>query len=154
MNDLILTKQGLEELKAELNKREIKTRKKIANEIAKAREQGDLSENAAYTAALEDKNFNETRIEELKKMIANAKVKQVNKQDKKVGIGEKFTLKRVEDDKEFTYMLVGESESDPIKRKITINSPIGKVVNGKKLGDKIKVTLPNRVETYLILKIS
>jgi len=149
---VILTQDGLDELKKELNERK-KIREKIANEIAQARDQGDLSENAAYTAALEKKQFNEERIIELRKMIANAKVKKGKKGDEIVGLGEKVHLVRIEDDQEYDYILVGESEADPMHNKISIASPIGKAINGKSEGETITVTLPNGKEKYKIVKV-
>lgn len=144
MNDqqYITTQAGLDELLQELEERKTKTRDKIADEIARARDQGDLSENAAYSAAMESKQFNETRIIELEEIIAKAVVKKVNTSDKKAGIGEKVNVIRLNDNREMEFILVGENEADPSIHKISIKSPIGKALLGKKVGDVVEVLLP------------
>ncbi len=151
---IILTQSGLDELKKELDHRLTNVREKIANDIAKAREQGDLSENAAYTSALESKQFNETRISELENTIANAVVKKANTTDLLAGVGEKVTLIREKDEREYEYTLVGENESDPAEGKISIKSPIGAAILGKKKGSKVKIDLPSGSEVYKIAKIN
>lgn len=153
-NKIILTQSGLDDLKNELDHRLTKVRRKIANEIARAREQGDLSENAAYTSALESKQFNETRISELENMISNAVVKKTNTKDSLAGVGEKVTLIREKDERKYEYTLVGENESDPAEGKISIKSPIGSAIIGKKKGEKVKIKLPSGSETYKIHKIN
>jgi transcription elongation factor GreA len=156
MNDqkIIMTKDGLEELTKELKTRIEKTREKIADDIARAREQGDLSENAAYTAALEAKQFNEARIEELTSIIKNSEVKKVNKSDRSVGIGEKVTIESTSNKEKSVYTIVGENQSDPSEGKISIKSPIGSAVLGKKEGDKFKVDLHNGTQEFKIIKIN
>lgn len=150
----ITTKEGLNDLQKELETRMTETRKKVADDISHAREQGDLSENAAYTAALEAKQFNEARISELEDLIKNAEVKKVNKKDKFVGIGEKVKILRIQDKKEFNYTLVGENESDPSEGKISIKSPIGKALLNKKASDKVRIDLPSGSQEYEILSIN
>lgn len=156
MNDdqpIITTAEGLEDLKKELEDRKTLVREKIANEISKAREQGDLSENASYTNAMEQKDFNENRITQLEKMISNAVVKVKDSSDKKAGIGETVKLKRLGDDKEFSYKLVGENEANPSEGKISIKSPIGSKLLNKKIGDEVEINLPTGVQKYKLLKI-
>lgn len=155
MNDdkYITTKEGLEELKRELEERKTKTRDKIADEIARARDQGDLSENAAYTSALETKQFNEARITELEDIIANAVIKTANPNDKKLGLGETVILERVGDSVEFEYQIVGENETDPLQKKISLKSPIGAAVFGKKIGDEVEIELPSGRTKFKIKKI-
>jgi transcription elongation factor GreA len=153
-NLTIITQDGLEELKEELNTRLTVTRKKIADEIAKARDQGDLSENAAYTSALESKQFNEARISELENIIKNSVIKKVNTKDKLSGLGEKITIKRISDNKEMVFTLVGENESDPQAGKISIKSPIGSAIFNKKVGETVKIKLPTGTDQYKIIKIN
>lgn len=151
---IITTKAGLEDLKKELQERLTIIRDKISDEIARAREQGDLSENAAYSAALESKQFNEARILELEKLIQSSVIKTTNKSDRFAGLGEKVTIKRERDGKEFAYTLVGENESNPQEGKISIKSPIGKALMGKAEKQKVKIKLATGDEEYTILKIS
>lgn len=151
---VIITKQGLADVKKELEDRKTKMRDKLADDIAQAREQGDLSENAAYSAALEAKQFNEARIEELESIIKNSIVKAANKKDTYAGLGENITIVRLSDNKEVTYMLVGENESNPLEGKISIKSPIGKSLVGKKVGDKLVVELPAGKVEFQIKKIN
>lgn len=153
-DDIVITKEGLEELKAELENRKTNIRTKIADDIAKAREQGDLSENAAYSAAMEAKQFNETRIEEIESIIKNSIVKEANTKDKFAGIGEKISIKRESDSTKLTYTLVGENEADPSEGKISIKSPIGNGVSGKKKGDKFTVKLPSGEERFELVSIN
>jgi transcription elongation factor GreA len=150
----VITQEGLNQLKKELEERQTLTRDKIADEIAKAREQGDLSENAAYSSALETKLFNESRILELEEIIKNSVVTKINKKDVYAGLGETLTLKREKDNKEFTYTLVGENQADPTQGRISIKSPIGMAANGKKEGQIIEINLPSGKETYKIIKIN
>lgn len=149
---VILTKEGLEELEQELERRKTEDREKIANDIEIAREQGDLSENAAYTSAMEAKSFNEARIGQIEEIIKNAVIEKGSTKDNKVGIGEKFVLERKSDKKKIPYILVGSNEADPQEGKISLESPIGKEVNGKKYGDEITVNLPTGEVEYKILK--
>lgn len=139
---LILTQEGFDELKEELNERKTTTREKIANDIELAREQGDLSENASYKAAMEDKDFNEIRIEELDRMIGLAEVQVAKPGNNKLDLGESFKLLRTSDKKVVEYKLVGGNEANPQEGKISLDSPIGKAVHGKKFGDIVEIDLP------------
>ncbi len=152
-DNIVLTKEGLEELKKELKQRIEVERLKIAEELSVASEQGDLSENAAYTAAMGNKEFNENRIEELEKILANAVVVKGNKYDSKAGVGEKVIVKRKSDNQKREYILVGESEADPSNYKISIGSPIGQALHGKDIGDTVKVSMPNGEEEFEIVEI-
>lgn len=153
MKDLVVTKEGLQELKDELTRRIEVERPKIAEDLNLASEQGDLSENAAYKTAMENKEFNENRIEELEKMIAGAVVVKGNKKDSKAGLGEKVIVRRKSDNQTREYILVGESEADPTDFKISIESPIGQALHGKDVGEKVKVSMPNGEEEFEIVEI-
>lgn len=152
-SDNKMTKRGLGELEQELKRKKQVERKNIAGEIDRAREQGDLSENAAYKAALEKKEFNENRIEELEKMVASAVIVQANSKNKKVELGETVSVKRESDEEQVDYILVGENETDPSKNKISTGSPIGKELIGKEKGDRITVSMPSGEENFEIIDI-
>lgn len=149
----VVTKEGLEELKNELNRRIEIDRVKIAEELSAASMQGDLSENATYKTAMEDKEFNENRISELQKIIAEAVVVEGNKNDDTAGFGERIVVKRLSDDKIREYILVGENEADPLSYKISIKSPIGNALLNKDVGTVVKVEMPNGIEEFEILEI-
>src|SRR3989344_958183 len=116
--------EGLLKLKQELKHLLKVSRKKIADEIDRARQQGDLSENAAYKSALESKEFNETRIKELEDMINNSQVVEKTRKGK-IGLGSKVNLLNKSQDKKVTYHIVGEQEADTSKGKISLSSPLG-----------------------------
>jgi len=142
-----MTQEGLDDLEKELVARKEKL-KEIADRIEEARQQGDLSENAAYTMALSDKEMNEAKIAELEDKINNAEVVNSDSKNNKIELGEKVLLKKVSDGTKIEYEIVGASESDPTDGKISIDSPIGMALANKKKGDKVKVSLPNGVEEY------
>ncbi|MBN1331287.1 transcription elongation factor GreA [Candidatus Dojkabacteria bacterium] len=152
-DDKVMTQQGLQELKAELEKRKTVTREEIAEKLNAASEQGDLSENAAYKAAMEDKEFNENRIEELEGMIADAVVMKGDSKDSTAGLGEKVVVKRKSDGAKREYILVGESEADPSEFKISVGSPIGQALLGKDIGDSVSVDMPNGTEEFEVVAI-
>jgi transcription elongation factor GreA len=151
-NEMILTKEGLEDLKRELAER-LEKRQTIALSIKQASEQGDLSENAAYKTAMKEKEFNENRISELQNMISIAKVTEGDTGDFKAGLAERIVVKRKSDGAEREYILVGENEADPASYKISIESPIGRALLDKKIGDTVKVEMPNGAEEFEIVAI-
>ena len=148
-----MSQQGLDELNAELEKRKTETREEIANQLKTASDQGDLSENASYKAAMEDKEFNENRIEELEGIIANAVVMKGNASDSTAGMGERVVVKRKSDGAKREYILVGESEADPGEYKISIESPIGQALLGKDVGDNVSVEMPNGTEEFEVVDV-
>jgi len=150
---ILLTGKGLKDLQAELEERKTVVRKQIADEIEVARQQGDLSENSAYKQAMENKEFNENRITILEGMINNSEIVKANKTNK-VGIGSRVKVVSTSNRNESEYTVVGQSESDPAKGKISIISPIGAALNGKKVGDKVSVDLPAGKIIFEIKKIS
>ena len=149
-NDLIITKEGLEELKEEHSKLVEKKRPEMAIRIKEARELGDISENSEYDAAKQEQAFVEGRISELEEIIKNAIVTEVISKDA-VGIGAKVTVHI--DSNDDTFHIVGAPEADPMKKKISVESPLGSSLMGKKVGDKIEVEAPVGKLTYTILKI-
>jgi transcription elongation factor GreA len=154
MNKYYLTKEKLEELKKELEHLKSEGRKEIARQLKTAKEYGDLSENAEYSQAKDDQAILEIRISELEDMIRNAIIIETGskKEKDKVSVGSKVILKK--DNKNYEYLIVGEAEADPSSGKISNNSPLGKVLLGKKVGDEVVVEAPMGKIKYKILKIS
>ena len=153
MNKLFhLTKQGVEELDAEL-KELIGQRSVIAERIKTAREFGDLGENMEYTAARQDQERNESRISEIEHILKNVQVITAPKSDSAVVLGSKIKLKS-EDGKTKEFQVVGTVEADPLNGKISDESPIGKALMGKSEGDAVEIKTPVETATYKIVDIS
>ena len=153
MNKLFhLTKQGVEELQAEL-KELIAQRSVIADRIKTAREFGDLGENMEYTAARQDQERNENRVAEIEHILKNVQVITAPKGDSKVVLGSTIKLKS-EDGKTKEFQVVGTVEADPLNGKISDESPIGKALMGKKEGDEVEIKTPVETATYKIADIS
>ncbi len=149
------TAEGLKKLKDELAHLEQVERPRVSNEIAEARDKGDLSENAEYHAAKEEQSLLETRIAELKNVVAMARVIDESQLDlSKVLIHSIVKLKNIDNKMEFTYTLVADSESDVRNGKISVNSPIGKGLLGKKVGDTAEIQVPRGIMKFEILEIS
>lgn len=134
-----LTQSGLEALKSELTELKDVKRKENLEALKEAREQGDLSENADYDAARNEQARIEARILEIESIIKNVKIIKNNDDSSTVNIGKEVVLKFIEKDREMTYHLVGTIEADPIKGKISIESPLGKSIKGKEVGDVVTV---------------
>lgn len=149
------TKEGLEKLNKELKHLEHVERPKVSQQIAEARDKGDLSENAEYDAAKEAQGLLELQISKLKETIANARIIDESQLDtSKVLILSKVKIKHLKLNKEFTYTLVSEKEADLKAFKISVDSPIGKGLLGKKVGDKAEISTPNGIMEFEILDIS
>lgn len=149
------TEEGLKKLKEELHQMEMIERPKISQQIAEARDKGDLSENAEYDAAKEAQGLLETKIAQLKNVIANARILDESDIDtSKVLILSKVTLKNLKNNKEVEYTLVAENEADLKAKKISIDSPIGKGILGKEQGDVADVQTPGGVMQFEIVNIS
>lgn len=139
-----VTKEGLEKLRSELKQLESVERPRITQQIADARDKGDLSENAEYDAAKEAQGMLESRISKLQDLVANARIIDASLLDaSKVSILSTVTIKNTANSQEMTYSLVPESESDLKSGKISVNTPIAKGLLGKKVGDLAEITLPN-----------
>ncbi len=137
-----LTKEGYEELKAELQKLINVDRANNIEAIKEARALGDLSENADYDAARHDQALIEGKIQKLTKLIENCEIIE-KKNDGKVGLGSNVSIKYVDDDEEDEYRIVGSQEADPFSGKISNESPIAKALFNKKVGDIVEVEAPN-----------
>lgn len=149
------SKEGLQELRDELERLETIERPRVTRDIAEARDKGDLSENAEYHAAKEEQSLLEYKIVQLKNTIANARVIDESKLDlSKVLALSKVKIKNLNNNKEFEYTLVADSMTNLREGKISINSPIGKGLLGKKVGDIAEVKIPAGTMKLEILNIS
>ncbi len=146
-----LTKQGYEELAAELSQLRDEKRPAAVARVARAREFGDLSENAEYQAAREELNFIDGRIDELDDIMSRAKVVASQKSNGKVGLGCKVTV--AANGASQVFHVVGDWEANPAEMKISHDSPLGRALLGKKVGDKVKVEAPAGTVVYTIKKI-
>lgn len=149
------TEEGLKKLKAELLHMESVERPSISKQIGEARDKGDLSENAEYDAAKEAQGLLETKIAQLKNVVANARIIDESQlDDSKVLILSKVKIKNVKSGMELSYTLVAENEADLKAGKISIDSPIGRGLLGKEVGDLADIEVPNGVMQFEILNIS
>lgn len=150
-----LTKEGYTKLRAELDDLKGRGRDEAAKAIAEAREKGDLSENAEYHAAKDEQGLLEMRINELERVLANARVIDESQLDlSKAVVMSKVTIKNVKNSKQFTYQLVSESEADVKSGKISVSSPIGEGLLGKKVGEVAEIITPAGQIQFEILDIS
>jgi len=149
------TEEGLKKLKDELHEMETVQRPKISQQIAEARDKGDLSENAEYDAAKEAQGLLEMRISKLKNVLANARIIDDSEMDTtKALILSKVKIKNLKNNAEVEYTLVAENEADLKAKKISVESPIGKGLLGKSVGDKADVQTPGGIIQFEILEIS
>lgn len=150
--EYILTKSGLKKLQTELERRKTKDRKKIVDSIETMREAGDLSENDGYTMAIEQQHANEDRIDQLKDLIENAIIKKQSSNNETIDVGSVVTIV-CKNKKKRILTIVGAEEGNPLKKKISYLSPIGKVLMGKQEGDTITITTPKGESECTIEKI-
>ena len=149
-----LTEEGLKKLREELNHLKSVERPKISAQIAEARDKGDLSENAEYDAAKEAQGLLELKISKMEDLLANARlIDETNMDTSKVFILSKVKIKNKALDKVMEYTLVAENEADLKAGKISVDSPIGKGLLGKKVGDIAEITVPSGVIKFEILEI-
>ena len=148
----ILTYEGLKKLEDELQNLKVVRRKEVAAKIKEAREQGDLSENAEYDAAKDEQI--ETRIEDIEKILKNAEVVVEEEVDlEKISIGCSVRILDCEFEEELEYKIVGSTEANSLKGKISNESPVGKALLGKKAGDLVKVETQAGELEYRVLSI-
>ena len=147
MNDVhYLTPEGKRKLEEELHNLKTKERKDLADRLKSAISMGDLSENADYHKAKEDQGFLEGRIQEIEAILKNSEVIQERSSYDQVSLGANITIQEEGYPPE-TYHLVGRKEANPRNGKISHESPIGKALMGHKVGDVVKVELPNNNST-------
>ena len=149
------TEEGLQKLKDELQQLKTVERKTIIKAIADARDKGDLSENAEYDAAKSDQGLLEIKIAKLEEIVSNARIVDTSKLDiTKVSILTTVKIKNLKNHMEMKYTIVAENEADLKAGKISIDSPIGKGLVGKSVGEKVDVTVPAGVIPFEIIEIS
>ncbi len=158
MKEVYLTQEGLEELKQRLDYLIVYLRGDVAKKLQHARELGDLSENAEYDAAKQEESQVAAEIKELEERIKNAVIIEKSGTHK-VSIGNTITVEYLgeldeDEDKEMTFKLVGETEADFAKGKLSNESPLGKALLGKKSGEVVRFTTPQGgLEEYKIVNI-
>lgn len=149
------TKDGLEKLKEELQRLKTTGRSDISKQIAEARDKGDLSENAEYDAAKEAQGLHEAKIAQMQETLANARLLDESKLDtSKVLALSIVKIKNLKNGATMSYQLVAESEADMKTGKISVASPIAKGLLGKKVGEKIEITVPAGKIEFEILEVS
>jgi len=150
-----MTQEVYERLMTELDVMKTTGRKDIADAIATARDKGDLSENAEYDAAKDAQGMHEAKINELEKQLANVKfLKEEDIDTSQVSILTTVTIKNLKMNKEFTYKIVSESEADITQKKISVSSPIGEGLLGKKVGEIAAIETPRGEMQLEILHIT
>ena len=150
----LLTYQGLQKLENELQELKVVKRKEIAQKIKEAREQGDLSENAEYDAAKDEQRDIEARIEEIEKILRHAEVVVEEEVDLyKISVGCQVRILDCEFDEELEYKIVGSTEANSLKGKISNESPVGKALLGAKVGEIVNVETQAGVLQYKVLEI-
>ena len=150
----LLTYAGLKKLEDELHELKVVRRKEVSEKIKEAREQGDLSENAEYDAAKDEQRDIEARIEEIEKILKNADVVDEEEVDlDKISVGCTVLLYDVEFEEEVEYKIVGSTEANSLSGKISNESPLGKALLGKSVGDEIVVEAQAGTMEYKVLKI-
>lgn len=150
----IMTFAGLKALEDELFDLKVNRRKDVAQKIKEAREQGDLSENAEYDAAKDEQRDIEARIEELEKLLKNVEVVDEDEVElDKISVGCRVRLYDAEFEEEVEYSIVGSTEADSLKGKISNESPVGAALIGRKIGETVEVETQAGVCLYKILEI-
>jgi len=155
-NPILLTAEGLENLKKELEFLKGPERRRIADAIREAKAHGDLRENAAYHEAKLNQSRLDSRIAELERAIQSAKVveRPEDAHEGSIHLGSRVTLLDLEFEDQFSITLVGNFEADPANEKISISSPMGEALLGKIAGDEVEVAAPQGASRYRILEVA
>ncbi len=154
MKEVILTPQGYEKLKSEIEYLSTQKRREVAERIRIAREFGDINENAEYDDAKNEQALLEHRIAMLEERLLSARViskKEIAKDI--VSIGSKVRLRDIEQNKTFEYYIVGSAEANPSENRVSNESPVGKAILGKKKGEVVEVAAPRGSFKFKILEI-
>lgn len=154
---LKMTQDSYDSLLHEMENRKVVLRKEIADEIASARELGDLSENHAYTVAMEKKEMNENRILEIEDILAVVEIVHETTSDNTVNVGDTVEIENISSKDKRVVTLVGSEETkaaNPIEGKISVDSPIGRAIYNAKIGDVVDVNLPLGSTSFKITKFS
>ena len=156
MSDIrYFTKEGLENLKDEINHLKTVERPNITKEIAEARDKGDLSENAEYDAAKEAQGMLEAKIAKLEAQLSQARVLDESELDtSSVHLLTKVTIRNIENDLQLTYSIVPELEANLLEKKISVESPIARGLLGKKVGEIAKIQVPSGIVKFEIISIT
>ena len=149
------TEEGLQKLKSDLYNMKVVQRPAISEQIAEARDKGDLSENAEYDAAKEAQGLLEMKISKMENIIANARlIDESHFDNSKVFILSNVKIKNIANGMEVVYILVAENEADIKLKKISVDSPIGKGLLGKKVGNIVDIQTPGGILQFEIMNIS
>ena len=152
--EVILTEEGLKQLTEELNHLSTVKREEVAERIRQAREFGDISENSEYDDAKNEQALLEGRIALLQEKLRRARVvKDSEIETDKVSVGSTVTLKDKDSGEKRIYTLVGSAEADPTNARLSNESPVGQAIMGKRVGDKVTITVPVGSINYEIVKI-
>lgn len=155
MDPIYMTEEGYNNLLNEIRKLEEVDRPEVIREISEAREKGDLSENAEYSAAKEKQSVLEDKIGHLRMQLANVKILDTSKMDaSKVQILSKVTILDMKRNKEKTYTIVSDNESNQREGKIAVSTPIAKALLGKKVNDEVDIEVPAGTLRFKVLNIS
>lgn len=155
MSTIYLSQEGYDNLKTELQSLKSIDRPRVINQISEARDKGDLSENAEYDAAKEAQGMLEMKISKLEETLSGARVIDESQLDNsKVLVLSKVKIKNKANGMEMAYTLVADGEADLSSGKLSINSPIGKGLLGKSLGDEAEIKVPNGTIQFVITEIS
>jgi transcription elongation factor GreA len=137
-----LTAEGLDDLRRELDRLVNVKRPALAERLHKAIQQGDLSENADYIAAKEEQGFLEGRIQQIEAMLRNATIIEVEGSGEEVTLGRRVTVVEEDEDEEETFRIVGPAEANPLKGRVSYESPLGQALLGRMVGDVVTVDAP------------
>ena len=149
-----MTQSGMIKLQEELDDLKVNRRKEIAEKIKEAREQGDLSENAEYDAAMNEQGHIESRIREIEHILKNAEVVAEDETEPNViGVGCKVKLHDIEYDEDVEFYMVGSTETDSLGGKISNESPLGRALIGARTGDVVDVEAPSGIMRYEVLEV-
>lgn len=149
-----LTEEAIEKLKAEIEHRKVVVRHKILEDVKEARAHGDLSENFEYKAAKRERGINESRIRYLERMIKTAKIIKDTTSEDEVGLGKLVSVRFLDEDETETFTLVTTVETDLMNNKISIESPLGRAIYKRKVGEEILVQSPEGEYSIRIEQIS
>ena len=147
-----LTKKDVELIEQEIEHRKLVVRKEAIEAVKEARAHGDLSENFEYHAAKKDKNKNESRINYLERMLRTAEIIEEDSREDEIGLNNTVTLYFEEDDEEDTFVIVTSIRGNSLKNLVSIESPLGKAVLGKKVGDRVFVQVSETNGYYVVVK--
>ena len=147
-----LTKGDIKKMEEEIEYRKLVVRKEAIEAVKEARAQGDLSENFEYYAAKRDKNKNESRIRYLERMIKTAQVIEDNSKEDEVGLYNTVDLYFEDDDEVETYRLVTSIRGNSLKGLISIESPLGKAIKGRRVGDRVEVRISDKAGYTVVVK--